>query len=149
MTMPSRFKQDRSYAKGLRWFAVAVAMSAMLIAGLAASGRADDCCEEECCNQPNKVCRLVCEPETVKEHAWKCECEDFCLPPPSHCCGEKCECDCKSRFGQWCYKIWNPAGCPKLRTRKILVKVEVEKKKPGYHWVVEECCDQCASDAAP
>ena len=124
------------------WMALAIALATSECAV------ANDCCCKKCGCETKKVCRLVCEDEKIKEHEWKCECEDFCLPPPSHCCGEHCECDCGNKFGEWCYKIWHPAGCPELRTRKILIKIEKEKKVPRYHWVVEDVCEQCGCKTA-
>ena len=140
----------RTHSGNRHWHVRALATWVALISLLAVANRsiADDCCDKECdCQQPEKVCRMVCEPQKVKEHYWKCACEDFCIPPPSHCCGEQCECDCHSRFGQWCYKLWHPAGCPEVRTRRKLVKVEVEKKKPGYKWVAENACAPCGEGA--
>ena len=56
----------------------------VLLAG-AASAQAGDCCEScgcdaSCC----KVCRCVPSTKKVTKIEYDCECEDFCVPGPSH-----------------------------------------------------------------
>ncbi len=116
----------------------------------------DRCCQ--CGNDcgVRKVCRLVCEEKKVEEICYTCECEDYCLPPPSHrgCLHEDHICvetDCESCERSPRCRIewfdWTPKGCAKLRTRNKLVKYVVEKKVPSYKWVVEDLCDDCCHHA--
>lgn len=102
----------------------------------------DSACPECGCGNRRVTCRLVCKDKEIKETRWKCECEDFCVPGPSHPCGEDCECDPTKKSGFWCIKLWQP-GCAKVRTRKVLVKDEVKRTVPSHEWVVEELCEGC------
>lgn len=79
-----------------------------------------------------KVC--VAEPEIVKEkkHCWNVECKDICIPhfkwPWESCC--------------------TPPKCGRVKTVKVLKKVEYECEKCGCKWHVTQVdccdCDRCA-----
>ena len=80
------------------------------------------------CNQPCK-CKL-CEPtpttEKDKKHCWCIETKDVCIPhirwPWQPCC--------------------EPPKCGRVRTVKVLKKVEYECEKCGYKWEIKcaGCC---------
>jgi hypothetical protein len=107
----------------------------------------DQCgCRQHC----KKVCRLVCGKKKEIKIEYSCECEDFCVPGRSVKCGEKCECN---RLGiKCCHAVLKPV-CAEVRTKRVLVKKEVEKEVPDYKWVVEEVCCHCGqavkADDAP
>lgn len=93
-------------------------------------------CKQHC----KKVCRLVCGKKKEIKIEYSCECEDFCIPGRSVKCGVKCECN---RLGiKCCHAVLKPV-CAEVRTKRVLVKKEVEKEVPDYKWVVEEVCCQC------
>lgn len=119
-------------------------LSASLLPSYWASpAKADEgsCCQgcgcQSCCK---KVCRLVCETKKIKEPYYCCECEDFCLPGPSKCCGyrEVCEPCGKTHLE----KIWQPS-CGHVKTRYHLVKKEVEKEVCVYKCEVVYLCNRC------
>lgn len=98
----------------------------------------DQCgCQQNC----RKVCKLVCEKKKETTTEYTSECEDFCIPGPSHKCGVRYEHD---ECGGHPHRkiIWQPT-CAKVHTRKKLVKKEVTKEVPDYKWVVEEYCCIC------
>jgi hypothetical protein len=121
----------------------ALALAALIaLAGLVSDSQAghhfcNHCgCQQHC----KKVCRLICGTKTEVKPVYCCECEDFCVPGPSVRCGVKCECN---RLGiKCCHATYKPT-CAEVRTKKVLVKKEVEKEVPAYKWVVEEVCCQC------
>jgi len=138
------------------WVLYAINLTFLFGLSAPAALAADGCCQ--CGNDcgVRKVCRLVCEEKKVEEVCYTCECEDYCLPPPSHrgCLHEDHVCvdqDCESCERSPRCKIewfdWTPKGCAKLRTRNKLVKYVVEKKVPTYKWVVEDLCDGCCQRA--
>jgi hypothetical protein len=93
-------------------------------------------CQQHC----KKVCRLICGTKKEVKPVYCCECEDFCVPGPSVRCGVQCECN---RLGiKCCHAVYKPT-CAEVRTKKVLVKKEIEKEVPAYKWVVEEVCCQC------
>ncbi len=75
----------------------------------------------------HKVCVPV--PETVKEkkHCWTVECKDICIPhvkwPWQSCC--------------------EPPKCGKVRTIKVLKKVEYECESCGYKWDIKTVGCSC------
>ncbi|HJT33709.1 MAG TPA: hypothetical protein VJ783_16810 [Pirellulales bacterium] len=93
-----------------------------------------------CHTKCKKICRLVCDTKKVTKTEYSCECEDFCVPGPSHKRGYTCECD--EHGHQHRKPIWQPT-CAKVHTRKKLVKKEVTQEVPDYKWVVEEYCCIC------
>jgi hypothetical protein len=117
---------------------------------LAASARADDCCDRcdhcGCQSHCGKVCRVICDKKKVTTVTYRCECEDFCVPGPSKKCGTHCECepDCCSPCGKICKKVtdWLPT-CAQVRTKHKLIKHETTKEVPSYKWVVENRCEKC------
>ena len=97
------------------------------------------CCQCGCTECVSAYCRPTCEQQTVKETHYRVECEDFCPPGPSRCCGEHCCGDgCKS----WVHKI-RKVSCSEVRTRKKLVKYETEKKVPVTKCTVVYLCSHC------
>jgi hypothetical protein len=44
---------------------------------------------------------------------------------------------------------WTPCGCPKIVTKKKLMKKTVTKTVPAYKWVVEDLCPQCEAACTP
>lgn len=93
-------------------------------------------CQQHC----KKVCRLVCGTKKEVKTEYSCECEDFCVPGRSEKCGVKCECN---RLGIKCCHANLKPVCAQVRTKRVLVKKEVEKEVPDYKWVVEEVCCGC------
>jgi hypothetical protein len=118
--------------------AAATAMLAMPPAARAGHLFCHQCgCHQNC----RKVCKLVCEKKKETTIEYSSECEEFCIPGPSHKCGvcyERDECGGHPHRKV----IWQPT-CAKVHTRKKLVKKEVTKEVPDYKWVVEEYCCIC------
>jgi hypothetical protein len=89
-----------------------------------AAGHRHHCCPE--CG--HKACCPV--PVTLKEkkHCYQCECKDICIP------------GIKSPFAPCC----EPPKCGRVRTIKVLKKIEYECEKCGYQWDVKSVgCDCC------
>ncbi|HEX5105394.1 MAG TPA: hypothetical protein VFV87_16360 [Pirellulaceae bacterium] len=67
-------------------------------------------------------------PVTIKEkkHCWQVECKNFCIPPIKwpwdHCC---------------------EPGCGKVKTVKVLKKIEYECARCGYEWEAPSVCCEC------
>lgn len=118
-------------------------------------GRCACCHNESSCE---RVCRLVAEEKKVQVNCWGMKCEDFCVPGPSHRGCQHCELVCDEadpevpcvHSKRFVWSEWIPAGCPKMFTKKKLMKKTVTKKVPSYKWVVEDLCPKCvaALDAA-
>ena len=72
------------------------------------------CHSKACCPEPTEI--------TVENHCWEVECKDICIPkfkwPWDSCC--------------------EPPKCGKVRTVKVLKKVEKECKECGYKWTVKD-----------
>jgi hypothetical protein len=72
------------------------------------------------------VCRPVQVPVKEKQHCWEVECKQICIPavrwPWESCC--------------------EPPRCGKVKTVKVLKKVEYECTKCGYKWEIQavDCC---------
>ena len=95
-----------------------LAASAVLLTSLASAllaGHGHGC--PECGNQ---VCQPT--PTTIKEKktVYACECKDICIP------------GIKSPFAPCC----EPPKCGRLRTVKVLKKIEIECEHCGYKWDV-------------
>lgn len=125
---------------------LAMSLSCSWLSFYAPPIKADDgsCCHHcGCQSSCKKVCRLVCETKKVKEPCYSCECEDFCLPGPSKCCGHRVVCEpCGKTHKE---KIWQPScGC--VKTRKKLVKTEIEKEVCVYKCEVVYLCNRCCQD---
>lgn len=121
---------------------VIAATAALAIPTAARAGHffCDQCgCHQNC----RKVCKLVCEKKKETSTEYTSECEDFCIPGPSHKCGVRYEHD---ECGGHPHRkiIWQPT-CAKVHTRKKLIKKEVTKEVPDYKWVVEEYCCICGT----
>lgn len=123
----------------MKAFALAVLI---VLAGHISSSQAgrhycDHCgCQQHC----KKVCRLICGTKKEVKPVYCCESEDFCVPGPSVKCGVQCQCN---RLGiKCCHAAYKPS-CAEVRTKKVLVKKEIEKEVPAYKWVVEEVCCHC------
>jgi hypothetical protein len=88
-----------------------------------------DHCGVYCCPEcGNKQC--VPTPTILKEKktAYQCECKDICIP------------GIKGPFASCC----EPPSCGRVRTIKVLKKVEYECQKCGYKWDVKTVgCDCC------
>jgi len=127
---------------------------------LATPAQADvGCCAECGCHTPcRKVCRLVCEEKKVDVTCWGCKCEEFCVPNPScpgcrHCktvCADcKAKCDPKAPHTEpkaFVWFNWFPNGA-RIYTRAKLMKKTETVTVPGYKWVVEDLCQQCAANS--
>jgi hypothetical protein len=98
------------------------------------------------CARVKKICRLVEDVKKTTVFCYKVECEDFCIPGPSPCCGTKCvpnDCPC---IGTGFHKeiiFGKPCGCGKIRTKKSLVKVPVDKEMRIWTCKVERVCCGC------
>jgi len=120
-----------------------IGLGVILVSSAALVARAGDCrCCDHCgCEAPcHKVCRVVCETKKVPKVEYSCECEDFCVPGPSHCSTYCDECGHKQH-------VYTPT-CAKVRTRTKLVKKETTTEKKTYKWVVENVCCNCADPPA-
>lgn len=116
---------------------LALALAATASAGEASQRYCGHCgCQRHC----KKVCRLICGTKKETKTEYECQCEDICIPGRSVKCGEKCECN---RLGiKCCHAVLKPV-CGKVRTKRVLVKKQVEKEVPDYKWVVEKVCCHC------
>ncbi|MBN1393619.1 MAG: hypothetical protein JW959_01120 [Pirellulales bacterium] len=161
----------------MRIFVMSLAIG-LLIVNLSPAGAPCDpkACEEvrvcgsaDCCGycgchcQCEKHCRVVCEMKAVKKHVWVVECEEFCATLPrrhGRCldgcgCGDACKADCGCSSGKCdpCAveegKCRIPPKCGKMRTRKKLIKKEIECKVPVYKCVVVYCCPRCECRETP
>jgi hypothetical protein len=112
---------------------------ALMAVTLAAAAEPQCCSHCGCAERVTAYCRPTCEQKTVKETHYRVECEDFCPPGPSQLCGEHCRGEgCNS----WVHKIWK-VSCGEIRTRKKLVKYEIEKQVPVTKCTVVYLCPQC------
>ncbi|HEX3872476.1 MAG TPA: hypothetical protein VHV77_18655 [Pirellulales bacterium] len=96
-------------------------------------------CPQCGCHQLKKVCRVVPVTEKITTTCYTSKCEDFCVPGKSCLLGERCYSDCNGCHTE---KVWQP-NCGKVYTRRVLVKENVTREKPGYKCVVETCCCKC------
>lgn len=123
--------------KALSW----MTLLALALTALESRGEAPCCAHCGCHCNLVKVCKLVpdVKKETVFEYS--VECEDFCVPGRSICCGKQCVQD-----GCTCHvePILKPT-CGRVHTRSKLVKKPVTKEKNGYKCVVEYVCAKCCS----
>ena len=109
----------------------------------------DPGCDPGYCNGCGcrKVCKVVCEMKKVKKTVWVVECEDFCAPLPRLGCHHGCS-PCAANCGacKACKDCCDPCAslqrpivppkCGKVRTKKTLVKKEIECEVPVYKCVV-------------
>lgn len=108
---------------------------------IAQAGEGDNKCDrcgvESCCLK--RVCRAVPVEIETKETCYDCKCEDFCVPGPSIKCDTRWhQDDC----GCWVENTWKPT-CAEVRTRSLLVRKEVTRKKQGFKWEAQRLCPAC------
>lgn len=125
-------------------FLISLSMAAPVRAG--GCCRRCDCCGCEC--ECERVCRAIVGTKTVLKVSYTVECEEFCIPGPSKCCGSHWECDGNASAG--CtqrHRVfdWIPNSCGKICTKRKLVKIETPTQVPSYQWVVEHVCPKCAA----
>ena len=83
--------------------------------------RCPSCQAKVCCPEPTEI--------KVEKHCWEVECEQICIPkfkwPWESCC--------------------EAPKCGKVRSVKVLKKVEKECKECGYKWTVKDagCRTSC------
>jgi hypothetical protein len=75
-----------------------------------------ECQSHTCCPTP--------ETTTVKKHCWAVECKKVCIPAIKHPCAP---CD-------------EPPACGRVRTVKVLKRVEYECQECGYKWNIVSGC---------
>ena len=99
---------------------IVLASAALLLAALAAPLLAGPKHCHTCPQCASKVCVAV--PETVKEkrHCWKVECKEICIP----------------KF-RWPWQACCTPQCGKVKTVKVLKKVEYECEHCGYQWEIK------------
>jgi hypothetical protein len=141
-------------------FAAAVCV---LAPGFAAAG--DACAAPVCLPNAascgNKTCKVVREMKKVTKTVWVVECEEFCPSLPGcacggHGCGTCGAASCDGASCDPCASLRKPMVPPKccaVRTRKKLVKKEIECEVPVYKCVVAGCgngsgCGEDAPDPA-
>jgi hypothetical protein len=117
---------------------------------------------------------LECYKKKVTVTCYGCKCNHICIPGPScpgckhceGCCDGGCEgqcaggcagggcaeggCDGDCNHRPDCHLIWRdwcPSECATPICAKQLVKYEVTKEIPAYHWVVQPMCSHCAEKA--
>lgn len=104
------------------WRSIAAVALLTIIAGNGLAGRGHFCCPDCGCT--------VCVPEPTllktKQHCFEVECKDICIPAVRGPCAPCCQ---------------EPA-CGRVRTVKVLKKVEYECQHCGYKWQVQKICDQ-------
>jgi hypothetical protein len=127
--------------------------------GLVGVARAGDlmygCVTRPACG---KLCKLVCETETLAAVGYGYECDAICIPRPSrrgakHCDTTCCLQDdlegCPPRI-DFCWYDWFACGCAKPRTIKLLTKYQAEREICSYRWEVVDaaCCDFVTQETA-
>ena len=124
--------------------------TALVWTTFAGGGEHCRCAHCGCQSSCQKVCRLVCEEKKVPVVCWGCECEDFCVPGPSHRDCKHCESVCDDCDPKICHKPksfswydWLPASNAQIYTKTKLMKKTVTKTVPSYKWVVEDLCCEC------
>jgi len=124
------------------WIMTLVAMGALV--SQAQAGH--HCCPQCGCSNVKKVCRLVPEIKKTTTFCYDVECEDFCLPGPSPCCGKKCVPNTCCGIGTGYHKehiYGKPCFCGHIRTRKVLVKIPVTREMKVWSCKVERVCCGC------
>lgn len=81
------------------------------------------CCPE--CGH-DKICCPTPEVKKEQKHCYEVECKDVCIPCFKGPCAPCCE----------------PPRCGRVRTVKVLKKVEYECERCGYVWNIK-CVDCC------
>jgi hypothetical protein len=104
----------------LRIFTLAI-LAAGCLATSAIGGHGGDCCA----NCGHKVCVAVPAPIKTKQHCFEVTCKDVCIPavkgPRVPCC--------------------EPPACGRVRTVKVLKKIEYECEHCGYKWHIQAACE--------
>lgn len=90
------------------------------------------------CHEICARCRLEIGTKKETKIEYCCECDEICLPGPSHRCVQDSGCAHHPCI------TWQPT-CGKIRTVKKLVKKEVTKEVPAYKCVVEHICPKCGA----
>jgi len=105
---------------------VVLSLCSTAVFALGLGGHCNDCCPD--CG--HKVCQPITETVKEKKHCWDVECKDICIPkakwPWESCCEPK---------------------CARVKTIKVLKKVEYECEKCGTKWEVIGCGCQPGSCA--
>jgi hypothetical protein len=120
-----------------------------------------------------KVCRVEAKTKTVKKHCYKVECKEICIPKLKFCwpwqkgakasCGSasgECTSDCTSSSActdpgcadgncKSCSTCQDAARCGKVKTVRVLKKVDYECKECGYEWKTYDvgCASAGCADA--
>jgi hypothetical protein len=152
------FKNITFIGTHMRAFIFTLAI-AMVPASLASVSLAGDlmygCVTRPACG---KLCKLVCETNTLAAVGYGYECDTICIPSPSrpgskHCDTTCCLTDdiggCPPRI-DFCWYDWFACGCAKPRTIKLLTKYQAEREICSYRWEVvdAESCECVTQDAA-
>jgi hypothetical protein len=105
-----------------RWIgAVAVGTLLLPVAALLAGNHSHACSE---CG--GGVCRPVAATLKEKKHTWEVECKQICIPAP-----------------RWPWELCCEPKCGKVKTVKLLKKVEYECEKCGYQWEIHGDACRC------
>jgi hypothetical protein len=136
-----------------------VSVALLLSVAITAESRAQHCARcgtpHDCC----KICRLEKSERKVSIVCWGVECEDFCVPGPSHRGDKHCETVCTpndphcggvaSQAKPWVWFDWLPSCSAQMYTRKKLMKRTITRTVPSYKWVVEDLCPRCEKNLPP
>jgi hypothetical protein len=95
--------------------AISLSSTAAFALGL---GHGGDCCPDCGC----KVCQPKQEVIKEKKHCWDVQCKDICIPK-----------------AKWPWQSCCEPGCAKVKTIKVLKRVEYECEKCGTKWEVVGC----------
>ena len=136
-----------------RWWSMVFAVALPMLMALASvaeekpaapkhDGHCDACGSCDCVR---KVCVPTMTEKTITKVCWGYNCEEFCIPGPSVCCGKQCH---RDDCGSWWHFLWKPT-CAEVRTKHVPVKHEVKRKVPKVEWKVEERCAACRSGHKP
>lgn len=136
-----------------RWWSMVFAVALPMLMALASvagekpaapkhDGHCDACGS---CSCVRKVCVPTMTEKTITKVCWGYECEEFCIPGPSVCCGKECH---RDDCGSWWHFLWKPT-CAEVRTKHVPVKHEVKRKVPKVEWKVEERCAACRAAHKP
>lgn len=112
--------------------------------------------ECSCPSCGEKVCRLEAKSQTVKKQCYKVECKEICIPKIKFCwpwqrdSKSSCASGCTDGNCNSCSSCSDTARCGKVKTVKVLIKVDYECKKCGYEWKIYDVgCTSTGGCAVP
>ena len=115
----------------------------LLLTSTTSAGECDNCIQK-CHSCGEKVCCTYAKPGEETKHCWEVECKEVCIPAvrfPWECWGAKDKTQCVD--DGFCLSRWLPIKCGKVKTVRVLKKVEYKCPKCEYEHRIE-CRVPCA-----